>query len=268
VPCPSQVYELHCFLTADYWGCARSAIREKLGKNVYVLSMCGAAGDLAPVDLIHISKHNHQALKDWGGQSKEVFRDFDMTLLCQNIGDRIAEAVARGYKTAKNYIDTAPTFIHETFSMELPIRLVSDADYQEALAEIARIKARFSKENPMTMKDVVKAYEPQGVVLRYERQVKSKVYAFECHILRLGRAAIATNPFELFHEYGLRIKARSKADQVFIAQLSNGGGGYLPTKAAVEGGSYSSKPASTTCGPDGGDALVAKTLETINKMFK
>jgi len=115
---------------------------------------------------------------------------------------------------------------------------------------------------------VVKAYEPQGVVLRYERQVKSKVYAFECHILRLGRAAIATNPFELFHEYGLRIKARSKADQVFIAQLSNGGGGYLPTKAAVEGGSYSSKPASTTCGPDGGDALVAKTLETINKMFK
>ncbi len=268
VPCPSQVYELHCFLTADYWGCARSAIREKLGKNVYVLSMCGAAGDLAPVDLIHISKHNHQALKDWGGQSKEVFRDFDMTLLCQNIGDRIAEAVARGYRTAKNYIDTAPTFIHETFAMELPIRLVSEEDYQEAVAEIARIKARFSKENPMTMKDVVKAFEPQGVVLRYERQNKSKVYAFECHILRLGRAAFTTNPFELFHEYGLRIKARSKADQVFIAQLSNGGGGYLPTRRAIEGGSYSSKPASTTCGPDGGDALVAKTLETINKMFK
>jgi len=35
----------------------------------------------------------------------------------------------------------------------------------------------------------------------------------------------------------------------------------------VAGGSYSSKPASTMCGPDGGDKLVEITVEAINRMW-
>ena len=268
VPCPSQVYELHCFLTADYWAPTRTAIREKLQKNVYVLSMCGAAGDLAPVDLVQISKTNRQALKDWGGQTKEVFRDFDMTLLCQSIGDRISEAVVRGYRTARNYIDYTPAFAHEILSMHLPIRQVSKEDYLEAEAQVAQIKEKFSAEHPMTMVDVLQSFEPVGVVLRYRQQVENPDYSFDCHILRLGNVAFATNPFELFQEFGQRMKARAEAEQVFIVQLSNGIGGYLPTQAAVNGGSYSSKPASTICGPEGGDELVEKTLEVFRKLWE
>lgn len=267
VPCPSQVYELHCFLSADYWGPTRSAIREKLGKNVYVLPLCGAAGDLAPIDLVQISKHNKQALLDWGGQSKEVFRNFDMTLVCQGIADRISECVARGYKTAKNYIEDTPVFAHEVFSMELPIRQVSEEDYQAAMDEVAEIHKRFTAEKPMTMPDLVKAFEPQGVVLRYRQQKANPNFAFQCHVLRIGEVAIATNPFELYHEFAQRMKARAKAEQVFVIQLSNGLGGYLPTRAAVNGGSYSSKPASTTCGPEGGDELVEKTLQVMDGLW-
>lgn len=268
VPCPSQVYELHCFLSADYWAPTRSAIREKFGSGVYVLPICGAAGDLAPIDLIHISRDNRQALLDWGGQTKEVFRNFDMTLTCQGIAERIAEAVARGYRRAVNYIDHAPVFRHRTFNMELPIRQVSEADYQAAMEEVRRIHERFSADNPMTMADLVAAFEPQGVVLRYRQQTKDPNFGFTCHILRLGDIAVATNPFELYHEFGLRMKARTRARQLFIAQLSNGCGGYLPTRAAVEGGSYSSKPASTTCGPEGGDALVERTLRAVDELFE
>ena len=79
---------------------------------------------------------------------------------------------------------------------------------------------------------------------------------------------IATNPFELYQEYAQRIKARAEAEQVFIIQLANGAGGYLPTRAAVAGGSYSSKPASTMCGPEGGDELVEKTLERLDAFWK
>ncbi len=268
VPCPSQVYELHYFISADYWGPARNAIRERLGRNVYVLPLCGAAGDLAPVDLVHISKTNHQALKIWGGQSREVFRDFDMTLLCQNIGERIGEVVGRGYGTARNYIDYAPVFAHRILSMELPIRQVSQEDYEEALRQVEEIHSRFSPEHPMEMPDLVAAFEPQGVILRYRQQNQSGLYRFTCHILRLGNVAVATNPFELFHAFAQRIKARAEAEQVFIVQLSNGCGGYLPTEAAVRGGSYSSKPASTVCGPDGGEALVAKTLEVLEELWE
>ncbi len=268
VPCPSQVYELHCFLSADYWGPARSLIREKLGRNVYVLPMCGAAGDLAPIDLVWYSKTNKQALQDWGGQTKEVFRNFDMTEICQSIGDRISEAVLRGYRIARNYINERPVFRHETMAMELPIRTVTEEEYRKAEEEIEAIRRRFTKEKPMTMSDLVKAFEPQGVVLRYRQQKENPSYRFDSHILRLGNAAFATNPFELFHEYGQRIKARAKAGQVFIAQLSNGSGGYLPTQAAVDGGSYSSKPASTMCGPEGGDKLVKETLACIERLWQ
>ena len=267
VPCPSQVYELHCFLSADYWAPTRSAIRERFGRNVYVLPLCGAAGDLSPIDLVRISRDNRQALKDWGGQTKEVLRNFDMTLTCQGIAARITEAVSRGYHEAANYIDPSPVFLHRTFRMQLPIRQVSEADYNEAVRQVEAIHARFSAEHPMTMADLVQAFEPQGVILRYRQQTRDPFFAFSCHIIRLGDVAIATNPFELFHEYGLRMKARTRARQLFIAQLSNDCGGYLPTHAAVEGGSYSSKPASTVCGPEGGEALIDKTLETIDEMF-
>lgn len=267
VPCPSQVYELHRFISADYWAPTRSAIRAAFGAGVYVLPMCGAAGDLAPIDLIRISRDNRQALLDWGGQTKEVFRNFDMTLVCQGIAERIAEAVRRGFREAVNYIDHAPAFVHRVFDMQLPIRRVSEADYREALRQVREIHERFSPDHPMTMADLVAAFEPQGVVLRYRQQTEDPNFAFACHIVRLGDVAIATNPFELYHEFGLRMKARTRARQLFIAQLSNGCGGYLPTRAAVEGGSYSSKPASTICSPEGGDALVERTLSAVDELF-
>ena len=268
VPCPSQVYELHSFLSADYWAPARSAIREKLQRNVYILPVCGAAGDMAPIDLVQYSKTNKQVLLDWSGQSKEVFRNFDMTEICQSIGDRISEAVIRGYRKAKNYIDEMPVFAHEVLEMSLPIRQVSEDEYQRAKEEVREIHQQFTANHPMTMKDLVEAFEPQGVILRYRQQKKSGMFTFKCHILRIGNIAIATNPFELYQEYAQRIKARAQAEQVFIIQLSNDSGGYLPTNAAVKGGSYSSKPASTVCGPDGGDILVEKTLETLNRLWE
>ncbi len=266
IACPSQVYELHRFITADYWGYARRAIRERFG-NVYVLPLCGAAGDQAPIDLAKISKWNKQALLEWGGQTKEVFRNFDMTLICQGIGARIAEAVERGYNEAANYIEFAPVFAHRTMEFDLPLRMVSEEDYRNAAAQVEEIIRRFSKEHPMTMPDVVKAFEPQGDVLRWRQQQQTQTVHCVTHILRVNELAIATNPFELFTEYGLRIKARCKATQTMLVQLANGLGGYLPTQAAIEGGSYSSKPASTQCGPEGGDVLVEKTIAAINALW-
>lgn len=267
IPCPSQVYELHCFLTADYWGSTRNAIREKLG-NIYVLSLCGAGGDQNPLDLVRLSKYNKNTFKVWGGQTAEVFRNFDMALECENIGQRIADCVVRGYKKACNYIDMNPAFGHKVVQAKLPIRTVTEQDYQEACDFIKAYLERFSPDNRMTMKDVVTLFEPQGVILRYEMQNKSDVFEFEMHVARVGNVAIATNPFELFTEYGMRMKARSKSEQTFIIQLSNGRGGYLPTEAAIAGGSYSSKPASTKCGPEAGDQLAELTLDLINSMWE
>jgi hypothetical protein len=266
IPCPAQVNELHRFISADFWAPARNAIRERLG-SVYVLPACGAAGDQNPLDLLRISKNNKKSLREWAGQTKEVFRNFDMSLECAAIGERIAEAVARGCRQARNNIGYNPEFMHETVDMKLPVRRVSREEYEAAAETIASFRERFSKEDPMTMKDVVSAFDPQGVVLRWEMQQKTRDYCFSMHVLRIGRIAMVTNPFELFSEFGMRMKARAKAEQVFVIQLANGLGGYLPSEDAITGGSYSSKPASTTCGPDGGDLLVEESLRAMDRMW-
>lgn len=267
IPCPSQVFELHSLISADFWASARKFIRERLG-NVYILPLCGAAGDQCPLDLVRISKTNVKTLQAHAAQAGEVFRNFDMLQECNDIGLRIADAVVRGYNKARNYIDTNPIFRHKVLKMSLPIRKVSYDEYVLAKKQIEELKSKFTPENPMKGADMVAAFEPVGVIRRWDMQNNKDSYECDVHILRIGNISVATNPFELFCEYGMRIKARTKSEQTFIVQLANGGGGYLPTKAAIEGGSYSSKPASTMCGPDGGDLLVENTIAAINELWE
>jgi len=89
----------------------------------------------------------------------------------------------------------------------------------------------------------------------------------EAHVIRLGDVAICTNPFELFTDYGVRIKARSKALQTFVIQLA-GPGTYLPTERAVKGGHYSAIVQSNLVGPEGGQVLVDRTVEILDELWK
>jgi len=72
----------------------------------------------------------------------------------------------------------------------------------------------------------------------------------------------------MYTEYGLRIKARSKAVQTFVVQLAGDCGGYLPTEEAVRGGHYSAEVFSNQVGPEGGNVLVDKTVDAINSMWE
>ena len=89
----------------------------------------------------------------------------------------------------------------------------------------------------------------------------------ELHVIRLGDVAICTNPFELYTDFGLQIKARSKALQTFVIQLAGTSGKYVPTEKAVEGGSYSAGINSNLVGPEGGQVLVDRTVEAINSLW-
>ncbi|MCZ7639926.1 MAG: hypothetical protein M5U12_30095 [Verrucomicrobia bacterium] len=77
--------------------------------------------------------------------------------------------------------------------------------------------------------------------------------------------ALATNPFELYHDYATRIEARSPALLTLLIQISGGQSGYLPTARAVQGGGYSADQ--YVVGPDGGQALVEATVKGIQALF-
>ena len=106
----------------------------------------------------------------------------------------------------------------------------------------------------------------QEVVERYASQKEQPNYQMELHVIRLGDVAICTNPFELFTDYGICIQARSKAVQTFAIQLV-GQGTYVPTTRAAKAGGYSAIVESNRVGPEGGQVLVDKTVETINSLW-
>ena len=92
------------------------------------------------------------------------------------------------------------------------------------------------------------------------------VHPAELHIIRLGDVAIATNPFELYMDYGVRIKARSRAVLTLLVQLSSQDSGYLPTERGVRGGGYSAE--NYIVGPEGGQVLVNETVKQINALWQ
>ena len=108
------------------------------------------------------------------------------------------------------------------------------------------------------------------LIARYEQQEAHPVHDVECHAIRLGDVAFATNPFELFVDYGMRIRCQSRALQTFLVQLADGSDNafYLPTQRALEGGHYSALIKSNWVGPEGGAILVKKTVHAIHTLFE
>src|SRR5690606_11897321 len=154
-------------------------------------------------------------------------------------------------------------------------RLLSQEDVEVANKEAEEWKAKYEemlkdiKENPEKMKetrwyrDITISYTRmrRGEVVkeRYELEKIQPKMPIEVHVVRLGDVVFATNPFELYLDYGMQMKARSPAIQTFVVQLT-GSGSYLPTARSIAGGAYGAVPASTLIGPEGGRELVEETI--------
>jgi len=178
---------------------------------------------------------------------------------------RIVNGVRYAYDTALSERDDNPVFRHHTERLELPARRVTDEEAAEARKELSRLAA--SGDVQPGSYDAAMLRRARDVVERHEAQKSAATYAMDLHVLRLGDTAVATNPFELYIEYGARIKARSRAAQTMLVQLANDRGRYLPTRRAVAGGAYGSRIADNLVGPEGGDVLVEKTVAAIDGMW-
>jgi hypothetical protein len=173
---------------------------------------------------------------------------------------RVVSAWEEAYEGARKEQHADAALVHKTAKIELPERVVTEAEAAEARK---KIEALAKDPNNRTL-----VGWHGTVVDRYERQKSGKFEPFdmELHVIRLGDVAIATNVFELFTDYGIQIKARSPALQTFVIQLA-GPGSYLPTDRAKRGGGYSAIVESNLVGPEGGQDLVERTLELINTLW-
>ena len=151
-------------------------------------------------------------------------------------------------------------------TVQLPLRRVT----MQEVAAARRAIREYLNDHPgdVDFNDAAHLQVHLGILRRAELQEVLEVLPTEVHVIRMGTVAFATNPFELFLDYGNQIKARSDAEQTFLIQLCCGAEGYLPTKKAEEGGHYSAFIASGQIGHIGGEQLVRQTLQEINDMFR
>ena len=275
--CPAQCVQHRLFVSPDYWGEAKTLIRKRLGEHVFMLPLCSPAGDQCPVDLVrwvepYSDVNDPNILRTHSVKRKADPSMFDLEGM-RKAGKRVANEVVEvygevgdGIKAGTEAIQRDVPFEHIVYDMQLPLRRATITEYRAAKKAIEE----YLHNNPgdVDYNTVANLQRYTGVIGRYMEQERVDVVEAETHILRLGSVAIATNPFELFLDYGNRIKARSDAEQTFLVQLCNGSDGYLPTEKAEAGGHYSAFIPSGTVGHQGGDQYVREVLKHIRELFE
>ncbi len=245
VACPAQEVEGRSTVNADFWHQVRTALRKEHGADLCILGWTGAAGDQSP----------HLMFRKAAEERMRKLRGLDRL---DEIARRIVHAWNEAYDGAKQEMHGDVPLVHRVSTLPLPVRQVTEAELAEAQQQVDDLSKDPKNKRRMQWN--------QAVIDRHAAQTPDSTYAVELHFLRLGDIAIATNPFELFTDYGIQMKSRSPALQTFIIQLA-GPGSYLPSQRAVLGGSYSAVIQSNKVGPEGGQLLVDETVEELEKLW-
>ncbi len=267
--CPAQSWEQGWQISADYWHELRQELQQRF--KVFVLPQVSAAGDQSP---------HSQFLPD--SLAEKRMRNLAGVSLQQDIALRVANEVERILPLIEKEISWDPVFRHHCEQVPLPRRLIPEEDVEKALAESLQYKEQYEqllakltadpalKQAPRWYSEITalrsRYRRGQRVHTRFLEQKKSENLNFEMHALRIGDIMMLTNPFELYLDFGMQIKALSPAVQTFIVQLA-GPGSYVPTERSIAGGAYGAVPASTEIGADGGKAIVDWSVRICKEIW-
>lgn len=256
-------------VSADFWHEGREELRRRLGDGVFISPQVSSAGDHAPRPQVAWRAERRMARlegHDWR----------------QELANRIADAVDQVLPVIAEVVDWNPVLTHHSEQVDLPRRLLDESDVEEALRASAPHRARYEalkthydaipmeEREPRWYEEISMAFRHAGrgdlVAARFEEQQVNPDLTVELHAVRLGDVGFVSNPFELYLDYGMRIKARSPAMQTFVVQLA-GSGTYVPTARSIIGGGYGAVPASTEVGVEGGEKLVDWSVDTLRRLW-
>ena len=268
VACPAQVLEHQSFISSDYMGKVRELIQARYGREVGFLGLVSPAGDMCPRDLIRwvdspVCKNDPNIHRDTVTPRCADPSMFDVKG-CELAAKRVATEIFWALDDVSEYTEET-ILVHKNLTIDIPLRRVTIEEYNDAVNKVKEFFNTCTED--ISYEDNARMQIYSGIVSRYRLQQTMDLYQIESHVLRIGDVAFATNPYELFLNYGNQIRARSLAKQTFLVQLCCGAFGYLPTEKAEKGGHYSAFVGSGTTGHVGGEILVRKTIREINEMF-
>lgn len=213
-------------LSADFWHEVREELNARVGRQVPILVQVSAAGEVATTVMVEEAGEARMARLRYPDLEDRAPRR-------AQIAHRIVETILEVLPVVEATMEQTPLLAHVVSEVDLP----SHPKYRTG-----------EPRGPCP--------EPDGTTF----------YAVELHSVRIADIAMITNPFELYLDYGTRIKGRSPAIQTFVVELA-GGGSYLPTRRAVAAGGYGSRTSECRVGPAGGDVLVDVSLSLLNELW-
>ena len=292
VPCPAQTNEHAWLLHAGFWNPVRKKLRAKYG-DIGIITQCGAGGDLSPRQLHYKAAElrryqlkypekyaklcaNPLPYPNQAESDKRRESDLLDMLRAEDISERICAAFDEVLEWAGKEKLAAPELRHQVKKVKLERRMFPEDIYREECANVEKLQnepwqdtgdkwADFKANSILASARarcarVKQSYESQNT----ERQLEITV-----HTVRIGGAAFASNPFELFIDYMQRIQARSPFVQTFIVQLTADKAGscaYLATERAIANKGYSASPYCNNVSAKGGQQLVEATLKMLDDM--
>lgn len=225
--------ENECFYSADLPGAVRKHLNQALGGETQVLYLTGAAGDTAPRIL-----DPYDASQPWNGESG-----------VEKSGAYLAEAAVKLIEQTSQPMENAALNLQRQ-TLQIPLREWPEPHEKSFPARLDLDYYRNAAQQwPQQLRD-------------------NSPFPVNINVLRVGEAAICTNPAELFVEFGLQIKAASPARVTFVSELTDGFCGYVPTPKAFSRGGYE-----TWCAPTSplefaaGDKIVAETTRLLAEIF-
>ena len=276
IPCPSQNSEAEFYMSADYWHDVRVAIRAKYG-DIFILPQCAAAGDLSP-RILHYKAAQERRFRLKYGEIDTVAKGKIEIAARRDIAERIAVAFDEVYSWASKEILHNLPINHNVSTVNLSRRLITDAEYEEAVADLANLEAQPWFKTGDDAADLYKntvleagRNRNRRVIKRHEDQKTDPKLPMELHVLRIGDIAFCTNRFELYMDFQHRIQARSPFNQTFIIQLCAqpglDGGSYLCTERGFEGRGYSASMFCNLVSHEGGQELVNETVRILKEIY-
>ncbi len=152
------------------------------------------------------------------------------------------------------YGDGLPLACKST-SLSIPIREVPEAKLEQARSFLAEHPEPIYKDAERTAVDWAWHYAVAALDVHELRQ-RQPERPYEIQAFRIGDIALLALGGEPFVEAQLRIKAESPAAFTFLAHMSNGYVGYVPTREAFDRGGYETDTSLGSC-------LVPEALEMI-----
>ena len=124
--CPAQCIQHRKVISPDFWGEAKMLLRKEFGEDLYFLTLCSAAGDQCPVDLVRWVEPESDVNDPNITRNNPLYRKADPSMFdlkgMKKVGRRVANEIIDVYNEENLEIKKEAEFVHTVESAHLPLR--------------------------------------------------------------------------------------------------------------------------------------------------